>query len=524
METLLRFLLQRRLPRPLRVIDRFCRNPLGAQVRLLRRLLTDAAGTEWGRRFRFAQLAREPNVVAAYRHAVPLHRYEDFSDDIARMRRGEPNILWPGAIRRFATSAGTTSRGKYLPASDELIQANLCNGASALLSYLAETGNTACVRGLPITLTGRVADDPENPGVRVGEISGLGAEYWYTRGRLRRMLIRRRNIPWSIRQLADWDEKLDAVVDYAMSRDVRAMAMVPSWGLQLFDRLIQRYNARHGASVTTVGQIWPRLGLLVCGGVPLRAYRDVLLARIGLPRVDLVEVYGASEAPMAFQSSQADPAMMLHLDNGVYFEFVRLEDAEQANPPRVALGDVQLGVDYMPVVSTVGGLWAYALGDVLRFTQLSPPKILVRGRTTEMLDSYGEFLRGDEAREAIRHASRSSGSHAIDFHVAPRPAGGQRRHAHQWLVEFDTAPQDMAVFAEALDACLRRQNAMYDCCRREKGLGSPEVVPLVKGTFHRWLKTARREVGAQTKIPAMSDDRDMADAVLALRDDREKPE
>jgi hypothetical protein len=516
MERLLRFALRHRLLPRLRAIERFGRDPVGAQVNVLRGLLAAAAQTEWGRRFDFTRLARERDVVGAFQDRVPLHDYDAFRADIARMRRGEADVLWPGRVCRFATSAGTTARGKHLPATDELIRANLRNGAAALLSYLAETGNTSCVRGTPISLTGRVADDPDFPGVRVGEISGLGAEYWYSRSRLRRLLIRRRNIPWEVQQIADWDQKLDAIVAHTMQRDVRVLAMVPSWGLQLFDRLIHSYNDHHQAAATTVGAIWPKVKLIIAGGVPLRAYRDVLLARIGLPGVDLVEVYGASEAPMAFQSSRADPAMMLQLDSGVFFEFVRREDAEKASPRRYTVADVEPGVDYQPVVSTCGGLWAYRIGDVLRFTRLFPHKIMVLGRTVEMLDSYGEFVRGDEAREALRHAAAQSGSPVIEFHVAPRPAGVAGRHAHQWLIEFDQPPADPQQFAAALDERLRQLNPTYDCCRREKGFGPPEVVPLGRGTFFQWLRATRGDLGAQTKIPCMSDHRDLADGVLNM--------
>jgi hypothetical protein len=184
------------------------------------------------------------------------------------------------------------------------------------------------------------------------------------------------------------------------------------------------------------------------------------------------------------------------------------------------VADVEPEIEYVPVVTTCGGLWAYTIGDVLRFTSVFPHKILVTGRTTELLDTYGEFVRGEEAREAVRYASQCTGLAVREFHVAPRPAGDGQRHAHQWLIEFDVIPEATETFAEALDKHLQRLNPAYACCRREKGFGEPEVVALEKGSFHRWLTTAREQVSAQTKIPSMSDNRDLADGVLRLGESR----
>jgi len=517
---LLDFMLRRRLLPALRRIDRFGADSANLQKRVLRRLLSAAAGTEWGRRFGFADLSHAADPVAAFQNRVPPQDYEGFRDAIARMRRGEPDILWPGRIRLFATSAGTTAQGKYTPVNERLIHANIRNAAAAVTSYLTETRNVQCLRGTPLSLTGCVEDDRAHPGVRVGEISGLAAEAWQRRWW--RKLLLRRNLPRDILYLTDFEEKLDRIVDYAMDRDVRIVGMVPTWGLQLFDRLLQRYNERHAVQASTVGQIWPRLQLIVAGGVPLRVYRGMLAERVGLARLAFVETYGASEAPMAFQSSQGDPALMLHLDNDVFFEFIRDEDLGRGDARRYWIADVEPGVRYVPLVTTCCGLWAYMLGDVVEFTETSPHKILVVGRTAEMLDTYGEFVRGEQVREALSEACRESAAQVVEFHVAPRPARDNCPHAHQWLVEFDRPPRDEGAFAAALDRRLQELNPMYACCRREKGFGPPEVRPLPRGAFYRWLRATGRTDRAQMKVPCMCDHRDVAEAVLALAEGASK--
>lgn len=516
MQSLIRLLLRSRVLRPLRVVAQFEKDPVGTQVRVLRGLLSKAAGTQWGRKYRFAELAELACPVQAYQERLLLRRYGDYRAEIARMRAGEPDVLWPGTVRSFATSAGTTMRGKYTPATDELIQGNLDNVAAGLLIRLDEAGDLSCLWGIPLSLTGFVLEDPEHPGVRVGEISGLGAEFWYGRKRLRRAIARRKNIPDQIRRMVSWDEKLDAIVEYTLDRDVRILAMVPIWGLQLVDRLIERYNERNSPRASTIHDIWPNLSVVISGGVPLRAYRQRLEHWIGPPAVDFVELYGASEASMAFQSSRNDPALELHLDNGTFFEFVRRGQEADPGATRVTVAEVELGVDYVPVVTTCGGLWAYVIDDVVRFTSLSPHKILVIGRTAELLDSYGESLRGEEAREAICSAASTTGLAVREFHVAPRPAGHGRPHSHQWLVEFEAGEQPDGEFAEVLDGRLQELNPAYACCRREKGFGVPEVLTLPKGSFLRWLDSTADKVSAQSKIPCLSDNRDLADGVLEL--------
>jgi hypothetical protein len=498
----------------LRRIDRFCKDPVRTQASVLRRLLRTAARTEWGKRFAFADLARQEDVVGAYQERVPLQDYEAFREDILRMRRGEHDILWPGQVSRFATSAGTSAAAKNTPASDALIRANIRLVAGAILSYLAETGHVDCLRGLPVSLTGHVGEDPSNRSMLVGEISGLAAEFWHEGKRIRRSLTRHRSLPREVHRIPDWDQKLDAIADYAVGEDVRLMAAVPSWGLQLFDRLIERYNHRHGTTVDTVGEIWPNLRLILAGGVPLRAYRELLERRIGLPRVDFLEMYGASEAPLAFQSSLMDPALLLHLDNGIFFEFLRHDEFGSCTPRRHTLADVVPGTAYVPVVSTCGGLWAYQLGDIVRFTQVTPHKIVVVGRTVEMLDSYGEFVSAEQARDALNHAGAATGLKFAEFHGVFCPASQGLRHCHQWLIEFDKRPDDVSAFAESLDRRLREINPMYDSCRREKGFGRPHVVALPRGAFYEYRKTEHGKIGAQTKVPCLSDDRGFADGVL----------
>ncbi len=499
---------------PLRTIEGFKRDPVGTQEAVLRRLLRRAAGTEWGRRFGFADLARAGDVVAAYQDRVPLHTYDDLREDARRVRGGAEDVLWPGRFTHFAVSSGTVSEGKIIPVSMEMIAHDRAFGVGTGLNYVAETGNLKLLGGKHLTLPGRIEEDPNFPGTLVGEISGLLAEHAPT---FFRALFQA--VPNEVAFLPNWEKKLRAIAERTVDQDIRMLVMAPTWALVLFKELIRCYNERHGAAVDTVGAVWPNLQLFISGGVALRSYRTLLEEQIGLD-IDFVETYGASEGFFALQNALDDPSMLLHLDNGLFFEFVRMDEKDAPNPRRYTVADVEPGVRYALYVSSCSGLWAYDVGDVVRFTQTDPPKIVVAGRTSEMIDKYGEAVFGEEARAALRAACAETGAHVADYHVAPRVVENGGLPGHEWLVEFEAPPADLEAFAAAIDAYLQRVNRHYQIRREARAFDAPVVRALPGGTFYAWLKQAKGRVSGQTKVPRMSEERDVADHVLRVAGNR----
>jgi len=495
---------------PLRPVRRFIARPVEMQTRLLRNLLQRAKDTEWGRRFGFAEIARTPDVAAAYQARVPLHHYDDIRADVNRVRQGTADVCWPGRFSHFAVSSGTASAGKIIPVSHEMLVKNRRFSMGVGLQYLVETGNMRFLFGKHLTLPGRIEEDPRFPGTLVGEVSGLQAEYAPP---LFKYLLQA--FPNEVAFLPSWERKLEAVIDRTLDLDIRLLVMAPTWALVLFKLLLKRYNEKHGAAATTVGRVWPNLQVFISGGVALSSYRTVLEAQIGLPDMHFLESYGASEGFFSFQTTLDDPAMLLHLDNGVFFEFVRMDALHDANPRRYTLADVEPDVRYAPFLTTCSGLWAYGLGDVIRFTQTAPHKILVAGRTSEMIDKHGEAVFGEEARDALEQACRQTGALVRDFHLAPRPASVEHLPTHQWLIEFERAPDSLAGFAAAIDTSLQEVNRHYQIRREARAFDAPEIVPLPPGTFYAWLKKTKGTVSSQTKVPRMSEERGIADGVLA---------
>lgn len=487
------------------------RDPGASQERLLRALLTRAAHTEWGQRLGFARIARAEDVVAAYQERIPLHTYDDLGADVGRMRAGEGNILWPGSVRRFAVSGGTTSTGRIIPVSQDTLRKNRRFGVSVGLGYLSRTRNFRYLGGKHLALPGRIEEDPAFPGTLIGEVSGL--QYDFAPAYFKVLL---QAVPDRLMFLPHWEEKLRAIVDHSVGMDIRSVTMAPTWAYPLFQMLLARHREKYNSGAACVGDVWPNLQLFIAGGVALSSYRAIIERMIGLPGVDFLEVYGASEGFFANQDDLSDTAMRLRLDTGVFYEFVPMSELGACAPTRATVATAEPGVRYAMVVTTCSGLWAYQIGDVVQFTQTALPKIVVAGRTAEIIDRYGEAVLGEEAAASIAKACRATGAQVLHFHVAPGVATVERLPSLQWLIEFTTPPQSAAAFATVLDRHLCAVNRHYQIRREAHAFCEPDLVTLPRGAFYAWLNGGGRRVGGQTKVPRMSGERAIAEALLSF--------
>ena len=500
-------------------VDHFEADPEGIQHALLRNLLVRAQRTEWGKRYGFSKISRARNVVSAYQSSVPLHDCEDYRSDFERVRSGEKGVFWPDVFKHFAVSSGTVSEGITIPISREMLRINRRFSFTTAWSYMKSTGHFDIARGRILSVPGRVEKDNVGSDALIGEVSGLLASTspWILRTRLEA-------VPRTIQNHPNWDEKLNAIVDISMEMDIRAIAMVPSWAIVLFKKLIARHNARRTTrqttSVQTVREIWPNLHVFFSGGVALSSYRDLLTQQIGppgidTPDIDFIESYGASEGFFSFQEEPNRQDMLLHLDNGVFYEFIRMDDSSP-QPARHTVTDIEVGVLYRMHVTTCSGLWSYGVGDVVEFTSKTPYRIIVAGRTAEVIDKYGEAMYGDEARAALEYACRKTDASVHDYHVAPIDLGPDKMPGHQWIIEFDGAQPDPKSFSELIDSRLQSVNRHYAIRREARAFLPPEIVAVSNGTFYKWLILSRVSVSAQSKIPRMSGDRRIADAVLSI--------
>jgi GH3 auxin-responsive promoter len=492
----------------LRRINRFLSDPLGTQERLLRRQLEMAQDTEWGVRLGFRDILASDDLLDTYRACVPLSDYEAYREDVRRARRGEADVFWPGQIRHFAVSSGTASAGKIIPLSLEMLEASRRFSLSTALVYAQASRSLRFLTGRLLSVPGRIEEDKEYPGTWVGEVSGL--MYLFAPALIKRFS---QAVGEDILFLPRWEDKLQAMVCATVDMDIRSIAMVPSWAVVLFPMLIEEHNRRTGAHATTVQEVWPNLTVFFSGAVALSSYLTLLREQVGSQDMDFIESYGASEGFFSFQNHASDSDMLLHLDNGVFYEFVRVGD-DSSGASRCGLADVEIGIRYSIHVTSCSGFWSYAVGDIVKFTSLEPFRIVVAGRTSEMLDLYGEAVFGGEARAALRLGCEATGDRFRDYHISAVAPSGRRAPRHQWFIEFDHPPEDIAALATAIDTYLQDVNRHY-VIRRECGaFEAPEIIPLPPGTFLRWLRATRGRIGAQTKVPRMSEERNIAEGIL----------
>lgn len=473
------------------------------QIGQLRRLLRVAANTLPGRRYGFAELAAMTDPRDEYRRRVPAVEYEEIRSDVMRMVRGERDILWPGVCRYFAQSSGTSGgKSKYIPVTSRALQRCHYAGASdSVAHYLRHHPDSRLFSGKAFILGGSFANELGDVGshAHVGDLSATLISRVNPLVEMLRVPDRQTAL------MADWREKLPRLVAAAGDADVTNLSGVPSWFLAVIKELMRRRGA------TDLREVWPHLEVFFHGGISFAPYRQIYESLIPGADMHYVENYNASEGFFAVQDRPDEAGMLLTLDNDVYYEFLPFGGGEA-----VGLADVRRGEVYELVITVSNGLWRYRLGDTVRIVTDRPVRIEIAGRTKSYINAFGEEVMEENAERAIAAASRRAGCAVADYTVAPVYADGGRRGRHQWLVEWEKAPADPALFAQVLDEELRRLNSDYDAKRSGQWfLDAPEVVTLPRGTFSRWLSTTGNcKLGGQRKIPRLANDRHIADALL----------
>jgi hypothetical protein len=482
------------------------RRPTETQERVLQSLLRRAASTRFGRDHGFASI----RSVRDFQNYVPMRRYEDFWSAYWKAEfPGLKDCTWPGTIPYFALTAGTTTGvTKYIPCSREMLAFNFRAAGDLLFHHLLNRPMSRVLGGKAFMLGGSTDLREEAPGIYSGDLSGIQAN----------------EIPWwlwpyvfpprELAILADWKEKIDKLARLSLEEDIRVISGMPNWLLILFDKLAE---LRPGID-RRLRNYYPRLEVLVHGGVDFKPYAKRFGELLEGSRAELREVYPASEAFIAIADRGPGEGLRLIVDNGVFFEFVPAKELSSSNPTRHWLGNAEPGVEYAVVISTCAGAWAYLLGDTVQFLELDPPRILVTGRTSYVLSAFGEHLIDSEIEEAIGAAAEAINVDVVDYCVAPVfPENGGRKAAHHYVVEFAGQPppaEQRAVFASALDARLCALNADYKQERAgDYGLQAPIVEVVAPGSFAAWMKS-RGQLGGQHKVPRIVNNAELFTSLL----------
>jgi hypothetical protein len=473
-------------------------NPIQTQQNVFSNLLQKAASTKFGKDHDFNTISSFEDFVKQ----VPIRDYEELRPYVELVVEGKRDILWPGQPVYFAKTSGTTSGAKYIPITKESIKYQIEASRNAMLNYIHETGNASFVDGKMIFLQGSPELQEKN-GVKLGRLSGIAAHY------IPNYLQKNRLPSWETNCIDDWETKVNAIVEETINEDMTVIAGIPSWVQMYFEKLQEKTNRN-------IGDLFKNFNLFIYGGVNYEPYRKKFENLIGR-KVASIELFPASEGFFAYQNSQKDRGLLLLLNSGIFYEFVRADEFFSESRNRITLENVIKDVDYVMIISTNAGLWAYNLGDTVRFTSLSPFKIIVSGRIKHFISAFGEHVIAKEVEEAMLTATEKIDARVNEFTVAPQitPDNNELPY-HEWLIEFEKLPEDMLVFAETLDKAMQLQNSYYNDLISGKILQTLKIIPIKTGGFRDYMKSIGK-LGGQNKVQRLSNDRNVAEKLVDYR-------
>ena len=471
--------------------QKWVQNPIETQQKVFQNLIASADVTRFGIDHHFSEI----KSFQDFARQVPIRDYEELRPYVDRVVKGEEDILWKGKPIYFAKTSGTTSGAKYIPLTKESMPFHIEAARNAILSYIHETGKTDFVDGKMIFLQGSPILEEKN-GIKLGRLSGIVAHF------VPKYLQKNRMPSWETNCIEDWETKVDAIVEETFNENMTVISGIPSWVQMYFEKLEQKGNK-------PVGEIFKNFNLFIYGGVNFEPYRAKFENLIGR-KVDSIELFPASEGFFAYQDSQQDKGMLLLLNSGIFYEFVKSEEFFTENPRRYTIGEVALNVNYVLIISTNAGLWAYNIGDTIQFTSLKPYRVIVSGRIKHYISAFGEHVIGKEVECALKDAMENTNISVNEFTVAPQINPENGLPYHEWFIEFENEPDNLSEFALKIDNEMRKQNTYYDDLIVGKVLKTLVISKVQKNGFQEYMKSIGK-LGGQNKIPRLSNDRKIAD-------------
>ncbi len=483
-------------------MELFIKFPNEVQQEWGKKLIQQAKDTEFGKRYDFASI----NSYREFSDRVPIQDYESLKPYIERMMMGEQNILWPTEIRWFAKSSGTTSdKSKFIPISQESMEDCHFKGGKDMLSiYCNNNPETKIFSGKGLTLGGSFQLNSKSGNTWYGDLSAVIMEH------LPMWVEYIRTPDLNIALMGEWESKLERIAHQTYEEDVTNLAGVPSWMMILMQRVVELRG------VSNILEVWPNLELFMHGGVNFAPYRAQYQKMIPSNQMQYLEIYNASEGFFGIQDQKNSSEMLLMLDYGIFYEFIPLDELEKEHPKILSLADVKTDTPYALVISTNGGLWRYKIGDVITFSNLNPFRIRVSGRTKHFINAFGEELMIENAEKALSIASEKTGAIIREYTAGPIYMETNSAGAHEWLIEFELAPENLDFFSETLDNALKALNSDYEAKRyKNMTLRPPIVRNMDNGTFYRWMKH-RGKLGGQNKVPRLFNNRMYIDEILEM--------
>jgi len=471
-------------------------NAIQTQRKTFEKLIKKASGTAFGEDHDFKDIKH----YSDFQERVPIRDYEGLKPYIDRMVAGEPNVLWPGKPTYLSKTSGTTSGAKYIPLTKESLPYHIKAARDAILHYVYHSKKSAFISGKMIFLQGSPELD-KSKAIPTGRLSGIVAHYVPTYLQANRLPSFETNC------IDDWETKVDAIVEETKGEKMAVISGIPPWVQMYFEQLIQKTGK------STIAEIFPEFSLFIYGGVNYKPYESAMQKLIG-KSVDSIELYPASEGFIAYQDNFREEGMLLLLNSGIFYEFVPLDQLGAEKPKRLTIEEVELGVNYLIILSTNAGLWGYNIGDTIKFVSLDPFRIVVSGRVKHYTSAFGEHVIAEEVEKAISQTLQLSDAEVAEFHLAPQvnPSEGELPY-HEWFIEFKSPPQDLALFADILDEKLCDFNSYYRDLIKGKILQKLKIRLMSKGSFNAYMKS-KGKLGGQNKLPRLANDRNFAEELM----------
>lgn len=472
------------------------------QATQLRQVTQVLCETEYGRTLGI----HESIVRDQYEKFVPIVTYEDIAPLIDRMVAGEKNILTNERTEWFAKSSGTTNaKSKYIPINRTHLQGcHFKGGMDSVRIYLRNNPDSSFFSHKGFALAGTYDPKREGTYTRTGDLSATLLMQMPRIGRA----IRVPNINTSL--IADWEQKREAISNEILTQDVGNISGVPSWMLLILKEVLRKTGA------SNIREVWPNLEVFFHGGIAFGPYREEYKRILG-EGVRYQENYNASEGFFGIQDDPSDSSMLLMIDYGVYYEFIPMDDFDETNPSgAIPLHEVEVGKNYALVISTLGGLYRYLIGDTVCFTQKNPYKFIITGRTKSFINAFGEELMVANADEAFAKVGIEMNCRVREYTAGPVFLTEEGKGLHHWVVEWEIEPRDTGLFVQKFDDALKASNSDYEAKRyKDFSLQLPKVSTVPSGTFYEWMKQ-RGKLGGQNKVPRLTKDDKMVNQVLDI--------
>lgn len=473
------------------------KNAIRDQKRILKTITHKARNTEFGKDHDFKSIKSRKDFV----DRVPIADYEGLRSYIDLVVEGKSNILWPGLPKYLAKTSGTTSGVKYIPISNESVSNHFVTARNATFNHCHLAKNLQIFDGKLIFLSGSPSLT-KTAGINTGRLSGIvnhEIPNW----------VKKDQMPsYETNMIDDWEEKLDKIVEETFDQDMRLISGIPPWVQMYYEKLLEKTGAND------IQSLFPNFKLFTYGGVNFSPYQASLEKLTGAKILSL-ETFPASEGFIAFQDQVENDGLLLNTNSGIYFEFVPIHEITNEIPTRLSLEEVELDKDYVLIINSNAGLWGYNIGDTVRFVSKAPYKIIVSGRVKHFISAFGEHVIGKEVEQSIIKAGAKHAMSVAEFTVAPQvnPPEGELPY-HEWLVEFNDLPVDLNAFANDIDEALQEQNIYYKDLRSGNVLQNLKLRSMPAGTFRKYMES-QGKLGGQNKVPRLSNDRKIADTLLA---------